>query len=488
MPTYDREDDTSRKEYRKPYILSEGGYQDMMRTTWDKSVWNEILEIDPVWAEFLFTRADLPDAATAAEIRYLRYIKQSEFKKQFGNNFDYNEMEYVWEGFLPTWDDNFSFDFPWRSIEGGGVYDDEPPISIVCDADVGSDAGTDDCYCPGLDSDVTFTGNWPITGIDFIHDEGESVSGVSGAGTNSATFTISSPDGRSGQMRINVCMSTPNGECCSTVNIYPCPEDECCPDECDLAYDSDNSVETIVAPGGGSVLVTGGTGPFTWSISSEDGLWSLASTTTAGRSNTVSAAAGACGSATITVTDACGCVTTGSVRNPSNGSWQRVCTDIAADPNAGCCYFSGVPDSASGGPNWTLLKTVGKYRQTAKVNNNGIGIQVTIVSTESQAAADAECEAERSAGKAGACQTRCNNFCVTSPQLAYGPCNECLQPLPLTMWGSPNLCGTGAIPTEYGGVLTGITEYCCDVNPGFLARYAYSCWCTNALWVDEWKC
>jgi hypothetical protein len=112
MPTYDREDDTSRKEYRKPYILSEGGYQDMMRTTWDKSVWNEILEIDPVWAEFLFTRADLPDAATAAEIRYLRYIKQSEFKKQFGNNFDYNEMEYVWEGFLPTWDDNFSFDFP----------------------------------------------------------------------------------------------------------------------------------------------------------------------------------------------------------------------------------------------------------------------------------------------------------------------------------------------------------------------------------------
>jgi hypothetical protein len=108
MPTYDREDDTSRKEYRKPYILSEGGYQDMMRTTWDKSVWNEILEIDPVWAEFLFTRADLPDAATAAEIRYLRYIKQSEFKKQFGNNFDYNEMEYVWEGFLPTWDDNFN--------------------------------------------------------------------------------------------------------------------------------------------------------------------------------------------------------------------------------------------------------------------------------------------------------------------------------------------------------------------------------------------
>jgi hypothetical protein len=172
MPTYDREDDTSRKEYRKPYILSEGGYQDMMRTTWDKSVWNEILEIDPVWAEFLFTRADLPDAATAAEIRYLRYIKQSEFKKQFGNNFDYNEMEYVWEGFLPTWDDNFHIDFPWRSIEGGGVYD-EPPISIVCDADVGSGTGTNDCYCPGLDSDVTFTGNWPITGIDFIHDEGD---------------------------------------------------------------------------------------------------------------------------------------------------------------------------------------------------------------------------------------------------------------------------------------------------------------------------
>ena len=50
--------------------------------------------------------------------------------------------------------------------------------------------------------------------------------------------------------------------------------------------------------------------------------------------------------------------------------------------------------------------------------------------------------------------------------------------------GFVNTC----IPTEYGGVLTGITEYCCDVNPGFLAKYAYSCWCTNSLWVDEWKC
>lgn len=355
----------AKKEYRKPYILTEGGYQDMMRSTWDKSIWNDILEVDPVWAEFLFTRAELPDAATAAEVRYLRYLKQSEFKKHYLNGLDYQEMEYLWTGpipgFLPP---DFGWDFPWRPIEGGGVYtgdpEESPPFTAICDAD------SDGCYCPGQSKDVTITATYPITGIEFVFGEGEYVSEYQGIGTNEIIATIVSPEGRSGQMRIRVWMQLANGsECDSEINIYECDEEDCCP-ECDLAWDTTTSDETLVAPGTANVYITGGTPPFKWEISSEDGLWTLGAAETEARANTVDAAAGACGSATITVTDACDCTAEGSIRNPSNGSWTRTCGPTIFT----CCALPGVQATAECAIGLTMryVATQGKYRSKQSVS------------------------------------------------------------------------------------------------------------------------
>lgn len=338
----------SQKEYRKPYILTEGGYEEMMSTVSDKSVWNSILEIDPIWAEFLLTKADLPDALTAADIRYLKYLKQSEFKKMYDGN-DYVEEEYIFNGVIPTVDPwTEPWDFPWTPIEGITP----PPTRLsICDASASG------CYCPGLNSEVTFTGTYPIVGISFVHGEGEGVVAYKGIKTNEITATINSPSTRSGQMRINVIMQLSSGQTCeSTVNIYKCDQDECCPEECDLEWDWDASGETINAPGSTNVYVTGGTGPYSWSITSEDGKWSLDNPTATGAMNTVTAENGACGSATITVTDACGCTTEGSVRDPSSGSWA----------SQGCgCPVPGASDSGwtnSIGNSALATRTVGKYR------------------------------------------------------------------------------------------------------------------------------
>lgn len=356
-----------KKEYRKPYILSEGGYQEMMRSTSDKSVWNDILDVDPAWAEFLFTRSELPDAATAAEIRYLRYIKQSEFKKMYSGR-DYVEEEYLFGGPIGGIDiDPFDFgwDFPWMPTEGGGVYPgpgEGPGFStFICDAE------TDGCYCPGIEKDVTITATYPIIGVDFVFGEGETITAVSPSwGLNSVTITISTPSTRSGQMRLRVWMQLPSGASCdSEINIYECPEDECCGD-CEMEWDWDNSDETIVAPGSGNVYVTGGTPPYTWSLTDEDGKWSLLSSQTATGANTVSAAAGACGSATITVTDSCNCTATGSVRNPSNGSWTVVCGFPLEAATVNCCVLPGVSGSyvSNIGSSFKYQAIQGKYRQT----------------------------------------------------------------------------------------------------------------------------
>ena len=88
-----------RQEYRKPYVLSEGGYQEMMATPADRSIWNKYLEEDPQWSEFQFIRGESQkiDAATR---RRLKYLAQSELKKPYLEP-DYEEMEYKWPGPIP---------------------------------------------------------------------------------------------------------------------------------------------------------------------------------------------------------------------------------------------------------------------------------------------------------------------------------------------------------------------------------------------------
>lgn len=461
----------SRKEYRKPYILTKGGYQEMMRATSDKSVWNDILDVDPAWAEFLFTRSELPDAATAAEIRYLRYLKQSEFKAFYLDGLDYEEMEYLWPGIIPmiSWED-FDWDFPWRPRESGGVYtgdpDDDPLIDAVCDAN------SDGCYCPGSCVDITFTANFPIAGIQFIFNQGETQSGGTGVGSNSYTVTICAPEGRTGQMRIRV-IGTDG--CDSTVNIYQC--DECCPDECTFAWDWDNSTETINPPGSANVKVKDGVGPYTWQISSEDGLWNLDATETEGESNVVNAEAGACGSATITVTDSCDCVAVGSVRNPASGVWTLI---VNNQPEA-CAIPGNNAITLQTATEIRFFPTQGKYQQDERHIRYGSQVSSSFTSNE-------ECVADMDS-YLGGCADDCDTG-GTGCQVNCG-CVEC-STMPDTNGSAACASGVPSDPITYvkKSNVSYRYENCCNRVPP-LDQYwdgIAECWCISRLWLYEWLC
>ncbi len=105
---------------------------------------------------------------------------------------------------------------------------------------------------------------------------------------------------------------------CGCVEIrVPC---ECGGDETPVAWDYGSSDATIVRNGTATVVVTPGTGPYTWAVS---GTGFSIPATTSGPTNTLSADGTACGSATITVTDACENVATGYVREEDNSRWQE---------------------------------------------------------------------------------------------------------------------------------------------------------------------
>jgi hypothetical protein len=86
-----------------------------------------------------------------------------------------------------------------------------------------------------------------------------------------------------------------------------------------VVWDDDSSDDEIDPGGSANVAVTGGIGPYTWSVSPGD-KFSVSAAETEGGSNTLNAEADACGTATITVTDFCGKSITGQVRS-TTGRW-----------------------------------------------------------------------------------------------------------------------------------------------------------------------
>jgi hypothetical protein len=94
----------------------------------------------------------------------------------------------------------------------------------------------------------------------------------------------------------------------------------CCDTSTPVAYDRDNSADTVAPNNSASVAITGSGTPFTWAISGT-GTWSLTNSETAGLTNTVNAGGDACGSATITITDCDGNTATGYIRS-TGGQWS----------------------------------------------------------------------------------------------------------------------------------------------------------------------
>lgn len=88
-----------------------------------------------------------------------------------------------------------------------------------------------------------------------------------------------------------------------------------------LNWDSVSSGSTIIqGQSGVTIAVINGIGPYTWSLEGQD--FNLGATVTSGRFNTLNAGWCACGTADITVTDACGSTAQGGVRCTDCGEWE----------------------------------------------------------------------------------------------------------------------------------------------------------------------
>ena len=143
-----------------------------------------------------------------------------------------------------------------------------------------------------------------------------------------------------------------------------CADVNCC--SCDnppVAF-SIASYDSTIAPGGSSyVTVSGGCGPYTFSVS---GLgYTITGTEATG---TVTSASGVCGTnygavATVTVKDVCGSTKTCVIRN-TGGTWVEKSTTVCGLSGIGTYFW--VPGNAEG---WTL--TLGFQKQTQETTFGG---------------------------------------------------------------------------------------------------------------------
>jgi len=290
---------------KRPYI-SKLEYPDFIRTPPAKQMWNSITNAYPRLAEFNYQKSKL----SVIERALLDYITQSEMKKPYDSTLYYPEMEEAWDG--PFGGIDFGpggprGDFSWdlQDPSDSGVY--------VFNAD------TDSCYCPGETRDIEITGTHPIFGYDVTFNGPDAtVSITEGIGTNSVKGTIKVDSGKSGMVTIEMLMiAFPGVPGDSNVNIFECSD--CCPADPPLATDS--YPETIAQSSSAAISVQGGKAPYSWSVSGTD--FTLDDASTNDVNNTLNAGASSCGTATITVTDACGDSVEFEVRS-TVGQWDFV--------------------------------------------------------------------------------------------------------------------------------------------------------------------
>lgn len=239
------------------------------------------------------------------------------------------------------------------------------------------------------------------------------------------------------------------------VPFLPCESKE------PLEYDWSVSPQTIIQSSQATVAVTGGRGPFLWSITGTG--FSLESSETETRSNVVYTDDTACGSGEITVTDACEELVTGEIRC-TVGGWQNYAGEDF-------CPIPGPSDSAPGLPDGNICqsglfqRTLGKwnimhcYHWTIQYNEDDVNDTCPV-----------QCP--------GPCLTHCFNTSSYCHQTLG--CTECLTyptfGLPQWIMG-PGMCGrTSDQPCEYD-----ITKY------AFTNCFCLSNYGGNFI-IREWKC
>lgn len=298
--------------------------------------------------------------------------KHSEFKKPYVEE-DYQEMEY-WNipQLPPWWFPTWEYNIPTDSIftENPEEYGERPIWCMInCNAGL---------YCDEpIGCRAVILSHW-----------GQSWAKVSGRGQGDQRkesiydFMIDPPPGgwtpasealagTADWDVVTVRMTDGNGAVCYDEEEVFCYERCICEEVTPLSYwaynptSMDISDETVIHVGNGCKN-------YSWSISGNCQGFSFDYTTTECTYNTLRTTAGACGTATIYVTDGCGTMVTGYVSVPVGG-WTLIesqkCVDDSGDYIGGCictvdlvCY-DGVykyVDSWAGGnlkfpPFWILL-------------------------------------------------------------------------------------------------------------------------------------
>lgn len=130
-----------------------------------------------------------------------------------------------------------------------------------------------------------------------------------------------------------------------------------------LAWDYDNSAETINRSDSVSVYIVGGEPPFMWTVAGDG--FHVETYQTYSRTNILYANATACGSATITVTDDCGDTTSGDVRC-SAGQWLLI-----EDAESHNTTDLACPESVEGFDGSSPLFGYSKYNQLYRTKTIG---------------------------------------------------------------------------------------------------------------------
>jgi len=220
------------------------------------------------------------------------------------------------------------------------------------------------------------------------------------------------------------------------IAIEPCevalevPEDSVwvcnCETTDDVAYDTENSDETVDREGEATVIVIDGCGPFNWSV--EGTGYSLEHAVTGGRTNTLYADETACGPATITVTDECEDSCIGYVRG-TEGEWVF--------KEFGCIMpGTGIEVGSGSGPPWVDYEYISGYKkQTQKTYWMGVRNYTSCAEDD--------------------CCSACNDG-----DCSEGSCQECI--------------GDGRIP--------------CLPEPTELLPDRSSCWKNILVYYWEWEC
>ena len=301
------------KEYgRKPYIAK--NYRDMMKKTPNQAMWNQIVQ------------------------------KHSEFEKPYLLKAgQYPEMQYYYPNLPGLGFGDLNFDHPWMDETVPDA--DEIPVSMFGVSGCGfkfpglfSQIAKCETKCVYLDEwykSITGRPDDPIIAWD-VTDNAEIVS------SNKLGACVKVKESATTGELVKITATTKSGAKCNSVSWVAGDDcDQCVPDAA-MAWDDDNSDDTIARNSDASLAIIGNNSPFTWSVSGTG--FTLEHTITDDLTNTLHADGTACGIATITVVG-CDDVSVDAQIKCTTGNWS---TDFNVDqpyPDGyygGNCYDAGM--------------------------------------------------------------------------------------------------------------------------------------------------